>query len=290
MNNLLKRIGPALLIILVLLGGGIIVGALVFGDDRGEFFDRFTEKRATVQPMEVRGDWLGMSLADLSSPTAQRRAAFPPSLKGVMVTEISESLGWRPRQAGVMNGDVISAVNKQKVGDINEFYDVTRKVDIADAIYLDVNRWAQVVTLVIPAINRPVAAPMGAGMPQQQMMGQAQPQVFVPQGAQMQQMQMQGAPMQMQAMAPQPAPVQQQQGQLQAPWGIPAQQQAAWLNPAAAGLGMQPAAWTNPQAQQPQPQGQPLWVCRRHGLAWQQQAVQPGFRCPLCNDPLRIAQ
>jgi hypothetical protein len=226
-----KRLSPVLLAILILVGGGIIIGALVFADDRKEIFDRFTDKRDLSQPMEVKGDWLGMSLVDLTSPSA-RRAGLTPGLKGVMVSDISESAGWRARAAGIMPRDVVMTVNRTKISDINDLYDLTRKVNVTDAVFLDVNRYGQVATVVLPSVAAPSVpvSPVAAGFNQPAMM---------------------------------------------APAAVPVQMQF----PAAA-VNAQPVA-------QPGQFAGPRWLCRRHGLAWPQQAVQPGFRCPYCNEPLR---
>jgi hypothetical protein len=237
MPSLAKRLSPALLVILILVGGGIVIGALVFADDRKEVFDRFTDKRDLTQAMEVKGDWLGMSLVDLTSPSA-RRAGIATGLRGVMVSDISESAGWRARAAGVMPRDVVMTVNRTKISDINDLYDLTRKLNVMDAVFLDVNRFGQVATVVLPSIAAPAVPPVAAGFNQQAM---AAPQ--------------QGM------MAPAAAPVQMQQ--------LPN-----------AAFNAQPVA-------QPAQYAGPRWLCRRHGLAWPQQAVQPGFRCPYCNEPLR---
>jgi hypothetical protein len=267
MNDVLKRVSPAILVVVILMGAGIIVGALIFGDDGPDLADRLADKRQVLQPMELRGDWLGMSLVDLNAASA-RRANIPPSVKGVMVVEISETVGWRARQAGIMPRDVITGIGKSKIADINDFYDVTRKVDVAEAVFIDVSRWGQPMTLVIPAAYRPMPQ---AGQPQVMMNGMGQQQLAMPQVAQ-QQMLPQG---QAQAWPQQQMP--QQQAQVVA-------QQQGWPQQA-----MMPAAMNGQQQAAAQPQG-PLWVCPRHGLGWHQNVVQPGFRCPLCNGALRIAQ
>ena len=241
-NQSIKRVSPVLLLILVLVGGGVIVGALIFGDDRGErIADRIVD---LTQPMEVKGDWLGISLVDLTSGSA-RRAALPAGVKGVMVTEISESAGWRARAAGLMPRDVVTGVNKTKVSTINDLFDVVRKVNVSEPIALDVNRFGQMGTLTLAGLTAPPAATFvapGAMAQQQAMMpGQGLPQA---------------APMQ--AMAP-----------------------AAMAPLPVAGINAQPVA-------QPMQVAGPRWICRRHGLAWPQQSVQPGFRCPYCNEALTM--
>jgi hypothetical protein len=240
-NQSIKRVSPVLLLILILVGGGIIVGALIFGDERGErIADRITD---LTQPMEVKGDWLGISLVDLTSGSA-RKAGLPTNLKGVMVTDISESAGWRARAAGLMSRDVITGINRTKVSSINDLYDLVRKVNVSEPIALDVNRFGQVGTLTLAGLTAPGATFVAPGA----MAAQGMPAQGLGQ-----------APMQpMQAMAP-----------------------AAMAPLPVAGINAQPVA-------QPVQYAGPRWICRRHGLAWPQQVVQPGFRCPYCNEPLTM--
>jgi hypothetical protein len=131
-----------------------------------------------------------------------------------------------------MPRDVVLTVNRTKISDINDLYDLTRKINVTDAVFLDVNRYGQVATVVLQSVTAPPVpvAPVAAGFNQPAMM------------------------------APAAAPVQMQ---------LPA-----------AAFNAQPVA-------QPGQFAGPRWLCRRHGLAWPQQAVQPGFRCPYCNEPLR---
>jgi len=130
----------------------LIAGAMFFADEVDDFFDHRGVK--TTQVMELRGSWLGMKLTSLDSPTAQRMG-IQPSLPGVMIVEIAEQDGWRVRQAGAMEGDVITAVDGQDVRDLADLYDVSRTVDVGNAVLLDVRRWGQSMTLVLPALHAP---------------------------------------------------------------------------------------------------------------------------------------
>lgn len=152
----------AFVVLLVLL----IAGAMFFADEVDDFFDH--RKPKTIQVMELRGSWLGMKLTALDSPTAQR-LGIPPSAKGVMIVEIEERNGWRVRQAGAMEGDVIVAVDEQDVRDLADLYDVSRDVDVGSAVLLGIRRWGQPMTLVLPALH---ALPAGAAGAQ---LGQAGP-------------------------------------------------------------------------------------------------------------------
>jgi hypothetical protein len=300
MNESIKRVSPAILVVTVLVGVGVIIGALIFADDGPEFWDKSDSKntaQAVTQPMELRGDWLGLSLVDLTSPSA-RRANIPAGTKGVMVAEISETMGWRARQAGLMPRDEILSINKQNIRDINDLYDVTRKVNIADAIFLSASRWGQPMMVVLPALYAPAASPMAPGAPGQPMMagqpGMQQPGMMPQQPWQQQQpgMMPQQAGIQQGWQQPQPMMPQQvampqqgwQQPQQNVAWQQPPQQNVAWQQQP-----MQQVAMPAAQAAAGQQTG-PLWVCPRHGLGWHQHLVAPNFRCPLCNGPLRMAQ
>ncbi len=140
----------------------IIAGAMFFADEVDDFFDH--REPQTIQVMELRGSWLGVKLTGLDSPTAQR-LGIPPTAEGVLVVEIAEMNGWRARQAGVVEGDVIVGVDGQTVRDLADLYDISRKVNVGEAVLLDVRRWGQPITLVLPALHTPIpgTVPMQPG-------------------------------------------------------------------------------------------------------------------------------
>jgi len=131
----------------------LIVGAMFFADEVEEFLDHRGIK--TTQVMELQGSWLGVKLTSLDSPTAQR-LGIPPAAGGVLVVEIMELNGWRAREAGLTNGDILVGVDGQPVRDLADLYDVSRKVNVAEAVLLDVERWGQPITLVLPALHVPL--------------------------------------------------------------------------------------------------------------------------------------
>ncbi len=208
-----KRISPMAAAIGVLAVGGAVAVAMVLGADDGVEHWFGGDDGKVTQPLELRGRWLGMSLTALDSATAQAKN-IPATLKGVMVVEIAERNGWRARQAGLVSGDVITAVDGHEVRDMTDFYDITRDTDVAKAITIEVQRWGQAMTLVLPAVVGVVAVPGQPAMP----------------------------------------------GQPRAVPGLPA-------------VGAQPV-------------GGPLFMCPTHGQGWQQAAVHPNYRCPMCNAPL----
>lgn len=158
------------LIILALLAAG----AMFFPDDGGSIGSVFGQNKPKfTQAMELRGKWLGMNLTALDSPTAHTWGV-PPSLKGVMVVEIGEKSGWRANMAGVIQGDVIVAVDGKNIRDLADLYDISRTLDVGSSLLLDIRRWGQPMTLVLPALY---SVPPAVVPPQIQQAGQPVPMV-----------------------------------------------------------------------------------------------------------------
>ncbi len=153
-----KRWQPAAAVAAVVVIGAAIAGAVFFGDDLWDDKARF------AQPMELRGSWLGMNLRSV-----QGAKTVMPAVEGVMVADISERNGWRATQAGLRSGDVITAVDGTAVRDMADFYDITRKTDTSQPVILDVVRWNQRLSLVLPigtpAGNQIVPSPMMPNQP-----------------------------------------------------------------------------------------------------------------------------
>lgn len=126
---------------------GVVIVAMLLGGEDGVLHD--WERREATQPMELGGRWLGMTLVNADSREAQRKGIY--AAEGVAVLEISERDGWRATYAGVMTGDVIGGVDGKRVRHMEEFYDVSLKVDVAQAVLLDVLRGGQQMTLVLPS-------------------------------------------------------------------------------------------------------------------------------------------
>lgn len=187
MKEFQKTLSSGLSAFLLMVVMMIPMGAMVFTDDEEESLNSFTDKKQTeTNPMELRGDWLGISLVDLSSATALRRN-IPTSQKGVLAAELSEARGLRAQQAGIMPGDVITGINRTNVRNISDVFEATRKINVVEAIFVNVVRWGQPLTLVLPAIYQPIA-----------MTPQVQAEAVVPQAM---------APFNAQAVTPQAAAV-----------------------------------------------------------------------------------
>ena len=155
----------AFVVLLILLAAG----AMFFTDDFKE--EILSPEYKSTQVMKIRGSWLGMRMISLDSPAALR-SGVPPSVRGVMVVEIEDRIGWRARQAGVQEDDIILAVNGKKIRDLADLYDLSHKLDAGPAIYLNILRWGQPMTLMLPAVY---AAPSVAGQPQVELEFQTAP-------------------------------------------------------------------------------------------------------------------
>lgn len=159
MKKLSKR-NTALAVVILAVGVAAAAGTAMFVSDEADELFGFDGKKVT-QPLELRGRWLGMSLASTDSASA-RAQQIPPGTEGVMVLEIAERDGWRARQAGVRPGDVVTKVDGNTVADMADFYDVSRTTDVSQAIVLDVQRWGQPMSLVLPAAAVAAAPPQAA--------------------------------------------------------------------------------------------------------------------------------
>jgi len=294
MKELIKHFPYGVIFPIVVLLAMLVAIAMFFTGKGEDVFER--EGHKITQTMELRGNWLGMKLTSLDSPTA-RRLGVPPSVrKGVMVVELQEARdGWRPRQAGVLPGDVIVAVDGKKVRDLADLYDASRNLDVGSAVLLDIRRWGQPMTLVLPAVY---AAPPVAGPPEAWQ--GVQPPPATAQGAN-------AGAAQLAAWAPgsqcyqcphfycrvhnQVFP----QGAvhpnyrcpigncpLNALYAAPGVQPGPVTAQGPNGGAAQPAAWA-PGSQSYQC---PHFYCRAHNQVFPQGAVHPHYRCPVGNCPL----
>src|SRR5262249_6775046 len=70
---------------------------------------------ALSQPMDLRGQWLGMRLAPTSSQSAAD-LGVPPEVKGVVVSDVQANS--RALQAGLTAGDVVARVDGNTITSI----------------------------------------------------------------------------------------------------------------------------------------------------------------------------
>jgi hypothetical protein len=143
----------------------------------------------TEQSMELRGHWLGMTLAGAESASA-RALGVPPVMAGVVIVDLAKGLDAPAVRAGLVPRDVIVSVDGTNVATLAELYTLTTKLDGMRPVTIDLVRQGQPMRAMLPP---------GAAMPQMQQM----PQMMQP-GAGMMPAAPPGAMGQPQAMPTQP--------------------------------------------------------------------------------------
>jgi hypothetical protein len=142
---------------------GVIGGGMLFGDDMHELWEKDTQA-APEPPIQLQGYWMGMKLMsqDMTSvPNAAGVVGITP--KGATVLDISERFGWRMKMAGIMPGDVITAVDGKKIASLTDFESVTRNLkNTGGPIPMELQRWGQPVKITVP----PLAPLVPAQQPQ----------------------------------------------------------------------------------------------------------------------------
>jgi hypothetical protein len=238
---------------------GLALGAMFMADD--DLFHLEINRPNRTQPSEIRGRWLGMSVAATNSSTATNWRLDPQD-QGVVVAEVSAARGGRISQAGLRPGDVLVGIDGQQVRDMGEFFDVTNGVDVGQPILLDIERGGQPMTLVVPA---------GTGTPQQQVAADfgavAAPPAYRPAYG----------PGYAQGYAQQPPTIGTIPGYGQAQ--SPRYQPARPLVQRGQSFGGGRGAWSPPGPGA-------IFSCPLHGLAWGAADVHPHYRCPHCNSSL----
>lgn len=126
----------AVALVAVLLPLFVDVGSIVTG-------------KATAQAMELRGQWLGLTLGASDSP-ASLQLGVPPEAKGVVVLEVSANQDPRGMQAGLVPGDVLVAVGDKQVDTLSALQKLTTRLTPGQNIQLSVVRRGQPLSLVLP--------------------------------------------------------------------------------------------------------------------------------------------
>ncbi|MBI4704540.1 MAG: hypothetical protein HY744_25840 [Deltaproteobacteria bacterium] len=151
------HLGTTVLLVAVL--GGIGLAAVVFGDDVTELWA--SDSPEIREPVRLQGYWLGMELAGAAGAGPAGR---PAPARGVRVVEISESYGWRARQAGLMAGDTLVSVAGRKVDALGDLDALARDLDVGGPLRLEVLRWGQPLAIVLPPLP-PLPLPAAAVPP-----------------------------------------------------------------------------------------------------------------------------
>jgi hypothetical protein len=150
-----KKSSPVQLGLTIVLGvllAGLAAAGFLFGDDVEDFFDADS---TLVERVQLQGYWLGMKLGN-AEETAR-------GLPGVTVLDISDTYGWRARQAGIMPGDVLLSVAGNKVSSLSELDTAVKKADATKGLPVELQRWGQPFSVVLPPL--PQSAPPAAALP-----------------------------------------------------------------------------------------------------------------------------
>ncbi len=134
---------------LIAIGVALIAVVLPLFFDLGSFASSTAPAAAPPQSMELRGNWLGMSLAAANSPAAWQ-LGVPRGMDGIAVVEVSPGPDPRAIQAGLAPGDVIQAVNAKGVDSLSELFTVTTRLDGAQPVQLQIRRQGMPMNLTVP--------------------------------------------------------------------------------------------------------------------------------------------
>lgn len=155
----------------------ILAGAAMFLVDQGEetshLYQELRGKSSKSQSqnqwmetagngVELRGHWLGMSITNLDSPSAQRLGLMGLE-NGAAVVGVDAGEGQRAAAAGIHAGDVLVGVDGKPVKNLADLYDLSGKLPADSPLLVDVARHGQVVTLVVPPAERNAGVQAGFG-------------------------------------------------------------------------------------------------------------------------------
>jgi len=135
------QLGATIVLGVVLVGA--VAAGLAYGDDLHEIFESRSSQKATER-VQMQGVWMGMRLAPADVPS---EFGQPTATKGVRVVEISERYGWRARQAGIVTGDILTSINSKKIADLSDLDSITKNLNVAGQVPLEILRWGQPVAL-----------------------------------------------------------------------------------------------------------------------------------------------
>jgi S1-C subfamily serine protease len=99
------------------------------------------------QPMDLRGQWLGMRLASTSSQSAAE-LGVPPEVKGVVVADVQPSS--RALVAGLAAGDVVARIDGTTVAGLVDMYSLSTRLDVARPLQVDFLRAGRPMTVIVP--------------------------------------------------------------------------------------------------------------------------------------------
>lgn len=155
-------------IVLAVVAAGIIGAAMLMTDKGEELAHLYGDYKAGQRKnnngrrrdgaMELQGRWRGLTLSAATSPTATALGVREPE-DGVVVARVGN--GVVARQGGLQRGDVITAVDNQKVRNLTDLYKVAKTTDSTLPTVVEVKRSGQTVAAVLPPSTVARGAPFG---------------------------------------------------------------------------------------------------------------------------------
>ena len=115
-------------------------------------------------PFAISPQWLGIE-GDTVRAADAMALGLPAGAQGVAIDGVA--IGSRAHKAGLVNQDVIVAMNGQRISSASELWNALGRVNVSDSVELGVYRNGQLVTVAVPAgagavAGTPAASPAGA--------------------------------------------------------------------------------------------------------------------------------
>lgn len=161
--NLSRSIPLTIGIVLSLVAVIVIAGAMFAVDQGEEMLHLYKDYQASQRPknrgplgasptdMELRGSWMGLSVAEVGGPTAAALGVPPQQEHGLVIAGFAPEKAQLLQQVGLRPGDVITGVDGQPIKNLANLHRQSHVMMPGTPVMLDVQRQGQVVTLVLPA-------------------------------------------------------------------------------------------------------------------------------------------
>ncbi len=145
-------------VVVVAVAGLLAVAAMFLVDQGEETAHLYNELRGqrprndfvrtAGNSVELRGQWMGMSMANLDAISAQQLGLAEVE-QGAAVVAVDAASGARASEAGIQVGDVVVGVDGQPVRNLADLYQRSAKLAADAPVMVDVQRQGQIVTLVV---------------------------------------------------------------------------------------------------------------------------------------------
>jgi hypothetical protein len=169
---------PITIGVAVIVVAAVLIGVAMFvvdqGEETGHLFNELRSKASGDRgsnnifrgnDVELRGHWLGMDVANVDSASAARLGLGDID-SGAVIVDVDPRDGSRALSAGLQSGDIIAGVEHKPVRDIGDLYAMRGKIPPDSPIMIDVLRHNQLVTLVVPPLQRDFGVQAAMGGPQ----------------------------------------------------------------------------------------------------------------------------